>query len=187
MTAPIRRLPTEDKEVEKGSAGLRASTARNRQALIDGLNHDLAGEYQTILMYVRYSTIVTGPYRRALRALFQTDIGGEPGHVQFLSDKIAALGGEPTSEPRPVPLADLPREMLEEALAVEEQSIEDYNSRIRQAEDFGDFGLKTGLENQVAGKKRRKEKIELILAGWNAGSPERPRDIDLWRDDGGQG
>jgi hypothetical protein len=36
-------------------------------------------------------------------ALFQAEIGAEQGYAQFLADKIAALGGEPTTEPRPVP------------------------------------------------------------------------------------
>ena len=31
------------------------------------------------------------------------EIADEQGHAQFLADKIAALGGEPTIRPRPVP------------------------------------------------------------------------------------
>src|SRR6185312_12358003 len=94
-----------------------APAAVDRQTLIDGLNHDLAGEYQAILMYTQYSAKLTGPYRRELRALFQAEIADEQGHAQFLADKIAALGGEPTTEPRTIPYADQPKEMLEQALA----------------------------------------------------------------------
>ena len=79
-----------------------AATAIDRQTLIDGLNLDLAGEYQAILMYTHYSAKLTGPYRRELRAFFQEEITDELSHAQFLADKIAALGGEPTTEPRPV-------------------------------------------------------------------------------------
>src|SRR5437868_6528250 len=109
-------------------------TAADRQALIDGLNHDLAGEYQAIVMYIHYSAKLTGPYRRELRALFQAEITDEQGHAQFLADKIAALGGEPTTEPRPIPHADQPRDMLNCALAAEKQAIADYSARLRQAE-----------------------------------------------------
>jgi bacterioferritin len=135
--------------------------------LLEGLNHDLAGEYQAILMYIHYSAKLTGPYRRELRALFQAEIGDEQGHAQFLADKIAALGGEPTTQPRPVPGANQPREMLERALAAEEQAIADYNGRIRQAEGFGDLGLKAELETQVADETRHKEELERIIAGWD--------------------
>src|SRR5271155_79004 len=97
-----------------------------RRALVDGLNHDLTGEYQAIVMYMHYSAKLTGPYRRDLRALFQAEIPDEQGHAQFLADKIASLGGEPTTTPRAVPHADQPKEMLEQALAAEEQAIADY-------------------------------------------------------------
>jgi bacterioferritin len=143
-----------------------APAAAGRQALIEGLNHDLAGEYQAILMYTHYSAKLTGPYRRELRALFQAEIGDEQGHAQFLADKVAALGGEPTTQPRPVPHADQPLEMLVHALAAEEQAIAAYNGRIRQAEGFGDFGLKAELEGQVADETRHKEELERIIAGW---------------------
>ena len=142
-------------------------TAANRQALIDGLNHDLAGEYQAIVMYIQYSAKLTGPYRRELRALFQAEIADEQGHAQFLADKIASLGGEPTTEPRAIPHADQPKEMLEHALAAEKQAIADYTERLRQAEAFGDVGLKVSLENQIADETRHKEEIERVLAGWN--------------------
>jgi bacterioferritin len=139
----------------------------DRQMLIDGLNHDLAGEYQAILMYAHYSAKLTGPYRKELRALFQSEIAEEQGHAQFLADKIASLGAEPTTQPRPVPRADDPREMLHRALEAEKQAIRDYDERIIQAESYGDIGLKVDLENQVADETRHKEEIERILAGWD--------------------
>jgi bacterioferritin len=167
MTTTVRTPKEDHSKTEAGKDDKRASASADRQALIEGLNHDLAGEYQAILMYTHYSAKLTGPYRRELRALFQAEIGDEQGHAQFLADKIAALGGEPTTEPRPVPHADQPREMLERALGAEEQAIADYNTRLRQAEDFGDFGLKVVLENQVADETRHKEEIERIIAGWD--------------------
>jgi bacterioferritin len=163
------------------------SAADDRQALIDGLNDDLAGEYQAVLMYTHYSAKLTGPYRRELRSLFQAEIPDEQAHAQFLADKIAALGGEPTTVPRPVPNADQPWEMLEHALAAEVQAVADYSARLRQADRFGDFGLKVVLENQIADETRHKEEIERILAGWNELNLERARDESRSRDVGGEG
>jgi bacterioferritin len=139
----------------------------DRQALIDGLNHDLAGEYQAILMYIHYSAKLKGPYRRELRALFQAEITDEQGHAQFLADKIASLGGSPTMLPRAFTSADQPKEMLEYALAAEKQAIEDYGERLRQADAFGDIGLKVSMENQIADETRHKEELESVLAGWD--------------------
>jgi bacterioferritin len=160
--------------------------ARGRQALIDGLNHDLAGEYQAVLTYTHYSAKLTGPYRRELRALFQAEIADELRHAQFLADKIVALGGEPTTQPRSVPRADQPREMLKRVLAAEEQAVTDYVASVRRAAAFGDVGLKAALENLVADETRHKEEVERILAGWDEVNLERARNEDRWSDDGGQ-
>jgi bacterioferritin len=164
-----------------------ASSAVERQALIDALNQDLAAEYQAVVMYTHYSAKLTGPYRRELRALFQQEIGDEQGHAQFLADKVVALGGEPVTQPAEVPHAKDTRDMLEQALKAEKQAIANYDARIRQAEAFGDTGLKVALENQVADETRHKEEIERILAGWNEQNRERVRNEDRWQDDGGQG
>ncbi|HVS34653.1 MAG TPA: ferritin-like domain-containing protein [Gemmataceae bacterium] len=167
MTTSVRTHPHNERKAGAGMGDESASTAVDRQALIQGLNNDLAGEYQAILMYTHYSAKLTGPYRRELRALFQAEIVDEQAHAQFLADKIAALGGEPTTEPRAIPHADQPREMLEYALAAEKQAIADYDERLRQAAAFGDVGLKVSLENQVADETRHKEEIERVLAGWD--------------------
>src|SRR5690348_3177328 len=167
MTMPVRTPASGQRTTEVGRGDKPASTTVGRQALIDGLNHDLAGEYQAIVMYIQYSAKLTGPYRRELRALFQAEITDEQGHAQFLADKIATLGGEPTTEPRAVPPADQPREMLEQALAAEKRAIADYYERLRQADAFGDVGLRVSLENQVADETRHKEEIERVLAGWD--------------------
>ena len=111
-----------------------APPTTERQALIAGLNHDLAGEYQAILMYIHYSAKLTGPFRRELRALFQAEVADEQGHAQFLSDKIAAMGGEPTTEPRPVSHVNQPRQMLDLAFDRGSSGHQDYTTRIGQAE-----------------------------------------------------
>jgi bacterioferritin len=167
MNASVKTPKEVLRKTDAASSGNQPATATDRRVLIDGLNHDLAGEYQAILMYTHYSAKLTGPYRRELRALFQAEITDEQGHAQFLSDKIAALGGEPTTEPRSVPHAEQPREMLDQALAAEKMAIADYNTRIAQAEGFGDLGLKVNLENQVSDETRHKEELERIIAGWD--------------------
>jgi bacterioferritin len=185
MTAPTRVVGAQDGQSSRTTANKPASKNTDRQALIDGLNHDLAGEYQAILMYIHYSAKLTGPYRRELRALFQAEIADEQGHAQFLADKIAALGGEPTTQPRSVPMADQPREMLEQALTAEKQAIADYNARTLQAEKCEEFGLKVVLENQIADETRHKEELERILDGWSDARLERTRQHG--QDVGGQG
>jgi bacterioferritin len=160
-------------------------TPDTRQALIDGLNHDLAGEYQAVLMYTHYAARVTGPTSRDLRALFRAAAADELGHAQFLADKVTALGGEPTTEPGLVPDAGRPRAMLEHARAAESRAIADYGVRARQAEAAGDIGLRVGLENQLADECRHKEELERFLVGWGDDGIDQSRSEDRRRDDGG--
>jgi bacterioferritin len=188
LTMPVQTQKEPVKtEVAKSDKRIATTMNRDRQALIDGLNLDLGREYQAMVMYIHFSAKLTGPCRRELRAFFQEEISDEQRHAQFLADKITALGGEPTTKPAPAPHADQPREMLEQALAVEMQAITDYGARIRQAEAFGDIGLKVSLENHIADETRHKEEIERILADWNEPNLEGSRNEGRWQDDGGQG
>ena len=176
-----------DQNSADGNGAKPAAKATDREALIARLNHDLAGEYQAIVMYIHYSAKLTGPFRRELRALFQAEVADEQGHAQFLSDKIAAMGGEPTSEPRPVTHVDQPRQMLDCALSAEIQAIADYTTRIGQAEACGELGLKVNLESQLADETRHKEEIERIIAGWYEINPGRDLKENPLQDIRGQG
>lgn len=140
----------------------------DKQALIDALNDDLAGELQAITMYVVYSASVTGPHRPALRAFFQAEIPDETGHAQFLADKVASLGGEPTTVARPVPPASTPEQMLRNVLAAEEQALHDYKARAEMAASYGDKGLSTRLETMVEDETEHYEETLKILRGWSS-------------------
>ncbi|HWB11010.1 MAG TPA: ferritin-like domain-containing protein [Pirellulales bacterium] len=155
-----------ERRADPSSQASEKTSGEKRTELIEGLNEDLAGELQAVIMYLNYSATLTGPYRNELRALFQAETADEQGHAQFLSDKIAALGGQPTTTPRPVPEATSPREMLLNVLEAEKQAIADYKERVDQAERFGDVGLKVSLEDQISDETRHKEEVERILAGW---------------------
>jgi len=138
----------------------------SKKALIEALNGDLAGELQAVIMYVNYSAAVTGPHRPMLRQFFTAEIPDELGHAQFLADKIASLGGKPTTTPRPVPPAASAKRMLENVLAAEKQAIADYKARAEQAAEFGDKGLATHLETIVEDETGHFEETEKILRGW---------------------
>ena len=138
----------------------------SKQQLIDALNADLAGEYQAIIMYVTYAANVTGPHRPVLKQFFGAEIPEELTHAQFLAEKIASLGGSPTTVPRPVPSTADARQMLENVLAAERQAIADYKERAEQAAAAGDKGLATHLETIVEDETAHFEETEKILRGW---------------------
>ncbi len=137
-----------------------------KQTLIDALNRDLTGELQAIIQYMTYSAKVTGPWRPQLVTFMQTEIQDELMHAQFLADKIAALGGNPSTQPRPVPQADHPHDMLKAILEAELQAGKDYTERAKQAEEYGDKGLAVQLENMILDETGHAEETAKLLKNW---------------------
>jgi len=138
----------------------------DKQALIDALNQDLASEYAAIIQYIQYSAKVRGPWRTELRGFFQAEIADEQMHAQYLADKIAALGGNPTTQPTAVPNADTPEVMLQAILEAEQTAIRNYTQRSQQADKMGELALKVQLENMVSDEQNHMQEVEQILADW---------------------
>ncbi len=139
----------------------------DKQQLIDGLNGDLAGELQAVIMYTIYSAQVKGPYRPQLVQFMQAEIADELLHARFLADKIVALGGTPTTTPRPVPPAASAKEMLENILKAEEAAVKDYSARSEQARSQGELGLSVQLETMVQDETGHYEETKKLLAEWH--------------------
>ena len=138
----------------------------DKQQLIDALNEDLAGEFGAIIQYLTYAARATGPYRPQLSQFFLAEVPDEQAHAQFLANKIVALGGEPTMQPRPLPAAKGNREMVRAVLDAERQAVADYTQRAKDAEEFGDKGLVVQLEDMVRDESTHAEETERILRDW---------------------
>lgn len=143
-----------------------AGDAGDRAELIAGLNEDLAGEYQAVVMYRTYAALVSGPWRRELRAFFAGEIADELAHAAFLADSIVALGGEPGTRVAPVPAARDAREMLENTLQAEVDTIERYTRRLRHADACGEIAIRVQLENLIVDESRHRDEIRRMLMDW---------------------
>ena len=138
----------------------------NKKDLIKNLNEDLAGELGAVIQYTTYAAKATGPFRPQLSQFFLAEVPDELAHAQFLANKIVALGGEPTTEARPVPAAASNRAMLEAVLEAERRALADYTQRAREADEFGDKGLAVQLEDMVRDESGHAEETERILRDW---------------------
>jgi bacterioferritin len=71
--------------------------------------------------------------------------------------------------PAEVPAASTIREMLQNVLRAEEDTIARYVERMKQAEALGDYGLANDLQGFIADETAHKEEAELLLVGdWQA-------------------
>jgi bacterioferritin len=138
----------------------------DKRQLVDKLNEDLAGEFAAILQYTTFAAKATGPFRPQLAQFFLAEVPDEQGHAQFLANKIVALGGEPTTTPRQIPLARNNREMVEEVVRAERRAVADYTQRAQQADELGDKGLVVELEDIVRDETNHLEETERILRDW---------------------
>ena len=137
-----------------------------KENLIDRLNEDLSGELGAVIMYLTYAARATGPYRPQLSQFFLAEVADEQLHAQYLANKVVALGGEPTTVPRPVPLPASNREMLEEILKAEHEATENYTRRAKEAEEYGDKGLVVQLEDFIRNESSHVEETARILRDW---------------------
>ncbi|MFQ5733838.1 MAG: bacterioferritin [Planctomycetaceae bacterium] len=138
----------------------------DKQTLIQRLNEDLAGELSAIVQYITYAAKSTGPYRPQLAQFFLAEVADERVHAQFLANKIVALGGEPTTTPRPVTADVSNREMLDAVVVAESQAVQDYTQRAKDAEAYGDKGLAVQLEDMIRDESGHLEETERILRDW---------------------
>jgi bacterioferritin len=138
----------------------------DKTEIIAALNEDLSGELGAIIQYITYAAKTTGPFRPQLSEFFLKEVPDEQMHAQYLANKIVALGGEPTTKARVVPVAKSNREMVEAVLEAEKRAVADYTKRAKQAEEFGDKGMVVQLEDIVNDETGHKEETERLLRDW---------------------
>ncbi|MHB0948393.1 MAG: ferritin-like domain-containing protein [Gemmatimonadaceae bacterium] len=141
-------------------------TEKKNQQLIDGLNEDLRGEFQAVIMYRLYASLVQGPYRQELRTFFANEIPEELTHAQILADKIASMGGTPAAEAAPVKVVFDAKEMLQEALNAEVATLERYVRRRKEAQDAGEYGLAIHFDDLIADETHHRDELRQMLARW---------------------
>jgi bacterioferritin len=112
-----------------------------RQKLAELLNEDLAREYQAIIAYVVYSQVLKGAEYMSIAAQLEEHAHQELQHALTLSRQIDYLGKMPTVTPKPVKTSSKARDMLRFDLDNENETIINYQERIRQCEALGEFAL----------------------------------------------
>ena len=80
--------------------------------LIDALNGDLSREYQAIIAYTVYSSVLTGAQWMHIAGELKKHAHEELEHALIIADQIDYLGGSPTVTPKPVKVSDKAEEMI---------------------------------------------------------------------------
>lgn len=115
--------------------------AVTREALIAGLNEDLAREYQAIIAYVVYSQAIKGPQYMSIAKELEVHAGEELAHALIIAKQIDYLGGDIGTTPKTVKTSDDPKAMLRFDLENESETILAYRERLRQCEALGEYAM----------------------------------------------
>jgi len=137
----------------------------DKKALIAGLNDDLANELGAAILYLYQTSTASGWEGEELREFLSPEVTGEMTHAIFLAEKIAALGGKPTTQPVQHKCPKDVKGMLKYDLKLEREAIDGYRKRCQQADEAGEIGLKLKLEEIIVDETGHAEQIERILRG----------------------
>lgn len=112
-----------------------------RAQLIDGLNEDLAREYQAIIAYVTYSQLIGGAQYMHIAGELEVHAAEELRHAITIAKQIDYLGGTPTVQAKPVKTSSDTKDMLRFDLENERVTIREYRRRVLQCEALGEFAV----------------------------------------------
>ncbi len=131
--------------------------------LINGLNEDLAREYQAIIAYTVYSSVLTGAQWMNIADELKLHAAEELQHALIIADQIDYLGGTPTATPKEVKLSKKPEEMIRFDLDNETETIKNYRQRVKQAEAVGHYALAEQLRKIITQEQEHQHDLATAL------------------------
>ena len=139
-----------------------AQKGNDRQSLINGLNEDLAREYQAIIAYVVYSQMLKGAAYMTIAKELEQHAAEELSHALKVAKHIDYLGGTPVVTPKAVKSTDKAEEMLRADLANETETVREYRKRVKQCEALGEYGIAEDIREIL--RQEQEHQIDLATA-----------------------
>jgi len=107
--------------------------------LMDLLNEAIAREIQVSIQYMWQHVLWKGVKGFAVKEEFEKIAIEEMKHAEAIAERLAYLGGKPTTKPAPIFVGDSLKEMLEQDVKDEENAIQLYRKIIHKAQEADDF------------------------------------------------
>jgi bacterioferritin len=133
-----------------------------RAALVQGLQDDLAREYQAIIQYVIFSQKLDKAQYMNIADQLVEHAHQELNHALAVARQLDYLGAYPVHQPKTVEVSDDNEKMLWADLRAEDNTIKNYRERIRQADALGEIALAEVLRGIV--KEEQDHQIDLATA-----------------------
>jgi len=107
--------------------------------LLEMLNKGIAREIQVSVQYMWQHVLATGIKGAAIEDIFKEIAITEMKHAENIAERLAYLGGTPTTKPDPIFVGGSLEEMIRNDVKAEEEAVALYKQTIKVAEEEGDI------------------------------------------------
>lgn len=135
-----------------------------KEKLIELLNNDLALEYSAMVQYTQHQGVLKGAMYQNIQKELVIHAQEELAHATTLAGQIDYLGGFPTADVPEPKTSKNNVVMLEQDLEGENDAINRYIVRIKQAEELNLYHLAQQLRNILATEQEHAMDLEQALA-----------------------
>lgn len=138
--------------------------AQTRQKVVAILNEGVNNELGAVIQYLWHHYMAEGLLSPALTELFEKFSLDEMRHLERISERIIALGGQPTTQIRPVRKGGDLSQMVQDDLDLEIYAAELYAGHIKQLAKLGDTTSRLMLEKTLADEEGHIRKFKIVLS-----------------------
>lgn len=135
----------------------------NKKKIVDALNQALSQEYASYIRYATYASFIKGLNSEPIRERFKEMAEDERQHAEKIRERIAALGGLPTTK---VESSQVPTELaaiLKTSLDEEKKAVTRYMQILKNVRHDQDLILYEVLEDVIEDDQEHVEEIARLL------------------------
>ena len=134
------------------------------EKLLEMLNKAIAMELQVSIQYMWQHVLATGIDSVAVADVFKELAITEMKHTEAIAERLAYLGGTPTTKPGPIFVGGNLKEMLQIDVKEEESAITIYRQIIKVANDENDVTTRTLIERILGDEEGHHDTFTNILS-----------------------
>jgi bacterioferritin len=131
--------------------------------LMDLLNKAIARELQVSVQYMWQHVLAKGIKSAAVESIFKEIAIAEMKHAEQIAERLAYLGGIPTTKPDPIFVGAALEEMLRTDAKAEEEAIALYRQIINVSNDEDDITTRRVLEEILGDEEEHHDTFTNLL------------------------
>ena len=133
------------------------------EKLMELLNRGIARELQVSVQYMWQHVLVTGIESAAVEDIFRKIAITEMKHAEEIAERLAYLGGTPTTKPDLILIGGSLKEMLQADVKAEEEAIAIYRQTIKVADEEGDITTRRLFEEILGAEEEHHDTFTKLL------------------------